>query len=289
MQGYCQRILTEKHYTLTFVAWAEESVSCTFTVLPCFNRDQWLPLQESFLLPPITFQAEQNADTGRRLCQKRPHEDVTEPQSSGMVSEQAAASKRSKGGYLTREEIELSQVLSADPTLSKKLPLSRSSKTVPIVASPPAVAQHLPLSPLTSTWSLKQGQSVFSLSPPSKKHASPPPTIASTPKGSSNSYSNTSLANSMSSQSSGSSSPPPSGDAEQDMNQDDREKTFKCGVGTCSKSFAHRQSLRRHVRDNHNPSGQPLYACGICGCTAVYTHPCKRRRHWQSKHPENCP
>lgn len=289
MQGYCQGILTEKHYTFTFLAWAEESVSCTFTVLPCFNRDQRvLPLQDSFLLPPIAFQAEQNADAGRRLCQKRPHEDVTEPQSSGMVSEQAAACKRSKSWRLTLEEIEVLQVLSVDPTLSKKLPLSRSSKTIPIVASPPAVAQHLPLSPLTSTWSLKQGQSVFSLSPP-KKHASPSPTIASYLKGSSNSNSNTSFADSMSSQSSGSPSPPPSGDAEQDTDQDDREKTFKCGVGTCSKSFAHRQSLRRHVRDNHNPSGQPLYACGICDCTAVYTHPCKRQRHWQSKHPENCP
>lgn len=246
-------------------------------------------MQESYLLPPIAFQAEQKADTGRGLCQKRLHEDVIELQSSGMVSGQTAARKRNKSGHLTREEIELSQVLSVDPTLSKKLPLSRLSKTVPIVASPPAVAQHPPLSPLTSTWSLKQGQSVFSLSPPSKKHASPPPTIASTLKDLSNSNSNTSLADSMSSQSSGSPSPPPSGDAEQDTDQDDREKTFKCGVGTCSKSFAHRQSLRRHVRDNHNPSGQPLYACGICDCTAVYTHPCKRRRHWQSKHPENCP
>lgn len=239
-------------------------------------------------MPPIAFQAEQKADAARGLCQKRQHEDVTEPQLPGVVFEQTAARKRSKSGHLTREEIGLSQVLSMDPTLSKMLPLSRSLETVPKVSSPPAVAQHPPLPPLTSTWSLKQGQSVFPLSRP-KKHASPLPTIASNLKDSSNSNPNASLADSMPSQSFGSPSPPPSGDTEHDTDQDDREKTFKCGVGACSKSFAHRQSLRRHVRDNHNPLGQPLYACGIWDCTAVYTHPCKRRRHWQSKHPENCP
>lgn len=232
-------------------------------------------------MPSVTSQAEQKADPNRVLCQKRRYEDVTEPLTPRMASVQATERKRSKGERLDQEEPALLQVTFLEPTHSKRLPLSRSS-----VASSRPTVSHPPWSPLASKWSLKQGLSVFSLS--AKKHASPPPSIASTLKDLSSNSSDLSLAYSTSSQSLGSPSPSPSGDTEQDTDQDDRDKTFKCSVGTCSKSFVHRQSLRRHIRDNHNPSGQPLYVCGIHDCTAVYTHPCKRRRHWQSKHPDEC-